>query len=199
QASFALKEMGKGALFATLERTRTDLQSLSEAQDDLVRLVCEGINGLTNTVGALMGDPQYALLNAKRVCEMVIDVVVSAELLFQAEGGNGKRELAASFIHRHIPPVAVNARRIATPDASPPATHRASSATTRSSGPRRPTRDASRVGILRALPQAGGSSGAFGLEPRTHAKARHRPRGGAGGCGVRHPRRLRLGVRVAKV
>jgi hypothetical protein len=118
QAGFALKEMGKGALFATLERTRTDLQSLSEAQDDLVRLVCDGINKLTGTVGALMGDPQYALLNAKRVCEMVIDVVVSAELLFQAEGGNGKRELAASFIHRHMPAVEVNARRIASGDAT---------------------------------------------------------------------------------
>jgi len=118
QASFALKEMGRGALFATLERTRTDLQSLSEAQDDLVRLVCDGIKELTSTMGALMGDPQYALLNAKRVCEMVIDVVVSAELLFQAEGGNGKRELAASFIHRHMPAVEVNARRIASGDAS---------------------------------------------------------------------------------
>ena len=118
QAGFALKEMGKGALFATLERTRTDLQSLSDAHDDLVRLVCDGINNLTDTVGALMGDPQYALLNAKRVCEMVIDVVVSAELLFQAEGGNGKRELAASFIHRHMPAVEVNARRIESGDAT---------------------------------------------------------------------------------
>src|SRR5206468_3454284 len=118
QASFALKEMGKGALFTTLERTRTDLQSLSDAHDDLVRLVSDGINKLTDTVGALMGDPQYALLNAKRVCEMVIDVVVSAELLFQAEGGNGKRELAASFIHRHMPAVEVNARRIASGDAT---------------------------------------------------------------------------------
>ena len=118
QAGFALKEMGKGALFTTLERTRTDLQSLSDAQDDLVRLVCDGINKLTGTVGALMGDPQYALLNAKRVCEMVIDVVVSAELLFQAEGGNGKRELAASFIHRHMPAVEVNARRIESGDAT---------------------------------------------------------------------------------
>jgi hypothetical protein len=27
-----------------------------------------------------MGDPQYALLNAKRLCEMIIDVVVGAEL-----------------------------------------------------------------------------------------------------------------------
>src|SRR5438046_6112119 len=108
QAGFALKVMGKGALFTTLERTRTDLQSLSDAQDDLVRLVCDGINKLTGTVGALMGDPQYALLNAKRVCEMVIDVVLSAELLFQAAGGNGKREPADRCSRRHVPAVRAN-------------------------------------------------------------------------------------------
>src|SRR4029077_19188365 len=174
QASFALKEMGKGALFTTLERTRTDLQSLSEAQDDLVRLVCDGINGLTNTVGALMGDPQYALLNAKRVCEMVIDVVVSAELLFQAEGGNGKRELAASFIHRHMPAVEVNARRIASGDAS------------------RIKRYDKILGLY-SFSRRSGSPGAFGLEPRTHASVRHHPCRGARGCRLRgHSRRLRL-------
>ena len=65
-----------------------------------------------------MGDPQYALLNAKRVCEMVIDVVVGAELLFQAGIGEGKLELAASFIHRRMLAVEMNARRISSGDAS---------------------------------------------------------------------------------
>jgi hypothetical protein len=65
-----------------------------------------------------MDDPQYALLNAKRVCEMVIDVVVGAELLAQADVGHGKLELAHSFINRHMVAVEMNARRISSGDAS---------------------------------------------------------------------------------
>jgi hypothetical protein len=65
-----------------------------------------------------MGDPQYALLNAKRVCEMVIYVIISAELLMQASFVPEKRELAASFIHRHMLAVEMNARRISSGDAS---------------------------------------------------------------------------------
>jgi hypothetical protein len=65
-----------------------------------------------------MGDPQYALLNAKRVCQMVIDVVVSAELLCQADAAEGRLELAQSFIHRHIPAVQLNAGRIRSGDAT---------------------------------------------------------------------------------
>jgi alkylation response protein AidB-like acyl-CoA dehydrogenase len=118
QASFALKEMGKGALFATMETIRTDLESLGDRHADLVKEVCGGIEAINRSAPALMGDPQYALLNAKRVAEMVIDVVVGAELLHQADIAPGKLELAASFIHRHMPAVEMNAQRIATGDAS---------------------------------------------------------------------------------
>ncbi len=118
QASFALKEMGKGALFATLEATRTELETLSESYPDLVRMVTEGLKWIDISVPALMGDPQYALLNAKRVSEMVIDVVVSAELLMQGAVSEEKRELAAAFIHRHMMNVEMNGRRISSGDAS---------------------------------------------------------------------------------
>jgi hypothetical protein len=118
QASFALKEMSKGALVTTLERIRTDLQNLDDRHPELVRHVCKGIEWITTSVGTLLGDPQYALLNAKRLCEMVIDVVTGAELIFQADVSEGKRELAASFIHRHMMAVEMNARRIASGDAS---------------------------------------------------------------------------------
>ena len=118
QASFALKEMAKGALFATLEKTRTDLESLGDRHADLVKQLCTGIEWLTTSTPPLLGDPQYALLNAKRVAEMVIDVVVGAELLFQADIGEGKLELAQSFIHRHMLRLQMNARRIASGDAS---------------------------------------------------------------------------------
>ena len=49
---------------------------------------------------------------------MVIDVVISAELLFQAAVSDDKRELAGTFIRRRMLTVEMNARRISTGDAS---------------------------------------------------------------------------------
>ena len=65
----------------------------------------------------LLGDPQYALLNAKRVSEMAIDVMV-AEFLFQAGYSEAKRELASTFVHRRMLAVEMSARRISSGDAS---------------------------------------------------------------------------------
>jgi hypothetical protein len=118
QASFALKEMSKGALFATLDATRGELAELSASFPDLVALVSQGIDRIQQSVPALMGDPQYALLNAKRVCEMVIDVVVSSELLLQAALSEQRGALATAFIHRRMPVVEQNAHRISTGDAT---------------------------------------------------------------------------------
>ena len=118
QASFALKEMAKGALFATLEGIEREMAALHTARPELVALICDGVKTIRDAVPGLMGDPQYALLNAKRVCQMVIDVVVSAELLCQADLSEGRLELAQSFIHRHIPAVQLNADRIRGGDAS---------------------------------------------------------------------------------
>jgi hypothetical protein len=74
--------------------------------------VFDGMRFITEASTALMGDPQYALLNAKRVSEMVIDVVTGAELLLQAQYSDVKVDVAGSFIRRHIPAVEMNARRI---------------------------------------------------------------------------------------
>jgi hypothetical protein len=118
QASFALKEMAKGALFAALEESKNELESLRGKFPDLVQQVTDGMRYITEASAALMGDPQYALLNAKRVSEMVIDVVTSAELLLQAQYDDVKVDVAGSFIRRHIPSVEVNARRIRGGDAT---------------------------------------------------------------------------------
>lgn len=118
QASFALKEMAKGALFAALDETKAQLEGLREQFPDLAGRVLEGIGHITATTEALMGDPQYALLNAKRVSEMVIDVVTSAELLLQAQHAAVKADVAGSFIRRHMPAVEMNARRIRSGDAT---------------------------------------------------------------------------------
>jgi 3-(methylthio)propanoyl-CoA dehydrogenase len=118
QASFALKEMAKGALFATLDGIEQEMVPLRAARPELVDLICDGVKTIRDAVPSLMGDPQYALLNAKRICQMVIDVVVSAELLCQADAAEGRLELAQSFIHRHIPAVQLNAGRIRSGDAT---------------------------------------------------------------------------------
>jgi hypothetical protein len=118
QASFALKEMSKGALFAAFESTRAELETLNDRYPELVKQVSDGIVRINECVTALMGDPQYALLNAKRLCEMVIDVVIGAELLLQAEAGEGKPDLATSFIRRRMVAVEGNARRISSGDAT---------------------------------------------------------------------------------
>jgi 3-(methylthio)propanoyl-CoA dehydrogenase len=119
QASFALKEMSKGALFTTLEDVRTELLPLLERHEQPVQLVFTGIQWINSCLGALMGDPQYALLNAKRLCEMVIDVVVAAELLLQGDvGDESRRQLARSFASLNIPAVELNARRITGGDVS---------------------------------------------------------------------------------
>jgi hypothetical protein len=117
QASFALKEMAKGALFTALEETKHELECLRGQFPELVQQVLEGSQCITEASPALMGDPQYALLNAKRVSQMVIDVVTSAELLLQAQYSELKVDVAGSFIRRHIPAVELNARRIRGGDA----------------------------------------------------------------------------------
>ena len=118
QASFALKEMGKGALFAALEATRTELEELRPTYPTLVQEVCDGIGHLNGSVEALMGDPQYALLNAKRVSEMIIDVLVATELLQQSALSEEKHLLATSFVHRRMLAVEMSARRISRGDAA---------------------------------------------------------------------------------
>ena len=118
QASFALKEMAKGALFAALDETKQELEGLRGKFPDLVQQVFDGMGFVTETTGALMGDPQYALLNAKRVSDMVIDVVTGAELLLQAQYSEVKVDVAGSFIRRHVPAVEMNARRIRGGDAT---------------------------------------------------------------------------------
>ena len=118
QASFALKEMSKGAIFAALEEVRVELESVREQHPDLVQQVDAGIEWISKSLTALMADPRYALLNAKRLCEMVIDVLLAAELLQQATHSEEKLVLATTFIHRRMLAVEMNARRISSGDAS---------------------------------------------------------------------------------
>ena len=113
--------MSKGALFTALEDVRAELLPLLERHEQPVQLsAATGIGWINSCLGALTGDPQYALLNAKRLCEMVIDVVVAAELLLQGDvGDETRRQLARSFASLNIPAVELNARRVAAGDFVP--------------------------------------------------------------------------------
>jgi alkylation response protein AidB-like acyl-CoA dehydrogenase len=118
QVSFALKEMGKGALFALLDELRAELTARRAHDPELTAEVGQGIEHLTGATPALFGDLQYALLNARRMAEMVIDLVTATELLQQADLAPGRRELAETFVHRRMPAVEMAAKRIASGDVS---------------------------------------------------------------------------------
>lgn len=112
QASFALREMSKGALFTVLDQTRVDLEQLDDRFPEEARQVRDGIQAITDSLPGLMTDPSYALLNAKHVSDMVIDVVVAAELLFQAEVEPAKALVATSYIRSRMLLVEMHAKRI---------------------------------------------------------------------------------------
>jgi alkylation response protein AidB-like acyl-CoA dehydrogenase len=118
QASFALKEMSKGAIFAALEEVGAELASVAARHPELVKQVQAAMEWINTSLAALTADPRYALLNAKRLCEMVIDVLVAAELLQQAAHSEDKLVLATTFIDRRMLAVEMNARRIGSGDAS---------------------------------------------------------------------------------
>ena len=80
--------------------------------------VSDGVDAINESLSALLTDFDYALLNAKRISQMVIDVVVSAELLLQAAKDEEKLTLARVFINRHMLSVEMNSKRISSGDAS---------------------------------------------------------------------------------
>jgi hypothetical protein len=104
QASFALKEMGKGALAVVFKELRTELSALSSdaARAALARRVEEVMLRIEEAAKTLFSDLSYALLRAKLLAEMVIDVIASCELLKQAGAAPERLELAESFIRRRM-------------------------------------------------------------------------------------------------
>jgi alkylation response protein AidB-like acyl-CoA dehydrogenase len=119
QASFALREIGKGALGTVFEGLRAELAAMQDAdRAPLVRLVAEGIGKIEQTFGALLADAGYALLEAKRVSQMVIDVVTGTELLVQAGLAAEKLVLAECFVSRHMLNLDLHAKRISDGDAT---------------------------------------------------------------------------------
>jgi len=103
QVSFALKEIGKGALSAVFEALESELASFEEERlREYADKVRHGMKLILDASSALLSDFSYALMSARSLAEVVISVVVGAELLKQAESDPKRFDLAASWINRRM-------------------------------------------------------------------------------------------------
>ena len=104
QASFALKEMGKGALAVVFKELRTELSALHSdpARGALAKRVEDVMARIEEAAKTLFSDLSYALLRAKLLAEMVIDVIASCELLKQAGAAPERILIAEAFIRRRM-------------------------------------------------------------------------------------------------
>jgi alkylation response protein AidB-like acyl-CoA dehydrogenase len=114
QASFALKEIGKGALDVVFKIVREELAVM---QDDpelatLAKKVVEMTHRIDQATATLFSDMSYALMRARLLAEMVIDVAAATELLHQAGADPARRDLAEAFILRQFLDVEYAGRRI---------------------------------------------------------------------------------------
>ncbi len=113
QISFALREIGKGALTIVFEELESDLSKLGDPRlGEFAAKVREGIERINETSVALLQDFNYALLCARPVAEMVIDVIVGTELLRQADAAPERFDLAASWVNRKSVELEMRARRV---------------------------------------------------------------------------------------
>lgn len=114
QASFALREMGKGALAVVFGEVRAELEAMESdpRRADLARSVRDVTLRIEQALQSLFADLGYALLRARLMAEMVIDVIAATELLQQAGADESRRDLAEAFIQRRMLAVEYGARRI---------------------------------------------------------------------------------------
>jgi hypothetical protein len=115
QASFALREMGKGALATLLAQVREELEHASgdDALAPLAERVRQSCVAVDEAAKILFTDLPYALLRAKVVAEMVINLVAASELLLQARVDPGRRDLAEAYVIRRMLDNELGAKRIA--------------------------------------------------------------------------------------
>jgi len=113
QVSFALKEIGKGALQVVFDEIHKELEALSEPElVEYAEKVRHGIDQILDASSALLADFSYALLSARSLADVVINVIVGAELLKQAQADPRRFDLAASWINRRMLDVEAKAQRI---------------------------------------------------------------------------------------
>jgi hypothetical protein len=104
QASFALREMGKGALGIALAQLKDELGAMSSdaKRAELAKLVDTSLGRIQECAQVLFTDLPYALLRAKMIAEMVINAKCGAELLRQVGADETRLDLAEAFIRRRV-------------------------------------------------------------------------------------------------
>ena len=114
QASFALREMGKGGLGGALAQLRDELGTISgDAQRaELAKLVGTLLGRIQECAQVLFTDLPYALLRAKMIAEMVINAKCATELLHQVGADATRIDLAEAFIRRRVIESEALAKRI---------------------------------------------------------------------------------------
>ncbi len=113
QISFALKEIGKGALGVVFEDLERELEKMTEEPfAPYAEKVRQGISRIQDAAPALLQDLNYALLCARAMAEMVIHVIVATELLRQAQADRRRLDLAVSWINQKLLELEMLARRV---------------------------------------------------------------------------------------
>ncbi len=113
QVSFALREIGRGALEVVFDEVETELELLSDPPlGEYAEKVRQGIERILDASSSLLADVSYALLSARSLADIVINVIVGAELLKQAAADPRRFDLAASWVSRRMLDVEAKAQRI---------------------------------------------------------------------------------------
>jgi len=113
QVSFALKEIGKGALTVVFEALEKELKTFEEPRLKAeAEKVLEGMSLILGAAGALLADFSYALMSAQSLAEVMASVIAGAELLKQAQADPKRFDLAASWINRRMVDLEGRCRRI---------------------------------------------------------------------------------------
>ncbi len=115
QVSFALKEIGKGALGVVFEVLEQELKSFEEPRlAELADKVLAGMKQILGAAGALLADFKYAMMSAQSLAEVVTSVLAAGELLKQAKADPRRFDLAASWIDRRMVDLEGRCKRIKT-------------------------------------------------------------------------------------
>ncbi|MFK7896030.1 MAG: acyl-CoA dehydrogenase family protein [Myxococcota bacterium] len=118
QVSFALKEIGKGALTVVFEGLEKELKTFEDPKmKEQADKVLEGMNQILGAAGALLADFNYAMMSAQSLAEVVASVIAGAELLKQAKADPRRFDLAHSWISRRMGDLESRCKRIKEGDA----------------------------------------------------------------------------------
>ena len=106
--------MGKGALAVVFGEVRAELEAMESdpLRAELARRVREATVRVEETLQSLYSDIDYALLRAKLVAEMAIEVITATELLGQAGADPSRIDIAEAFVRRRLLDVEHKAHRI---------------------------------------------------------------------------------------